>query len=159
MLRSETMWPRILMPLMVFGIGWYLLSQAKNTPVLDTRLFYFPEEALRYFTALDSSTRERVVRFSMIDAMFFVPAYGITLWVLSKSFRLGKPSSQLLLTLVLADTLENILIAAAATMITAPGWPLLILLSLTTPLKWTALGAWFVYFLTKVLFRAGIEKK
>lgn len=145
------------MALAVITLGFYLFSQ--NLNVLDSRLFYTPEEALRYFQSLDLQLREKIVKFSMIDAVLFVPIYGITLWTLTKRFQLGLFGSRLLTTLIAADTLENILILVAITNVTPPGWPLLTLLSLTTPLKWGALIAWTGCFLIKNLLQITTQKK
>ncbi len=149
--RSETILPRILIFGVVIAVGLYLFSQTKDVRILDTRLFYTPEEALLYFRALDPFLRSKVVHISVVDAVIFVPAYGVLLWWLTKSFSLGKLGKRLFLLTVFADTLENALILTAVTLISPPGWTLLTLLSIATPLKWGSLAAWILWFLVRVI--------
>jgi hypothetical protein len=148
---AETIFPRILIPGVVIAVGLYLMSISSGVPILDTRLFYTPEEALLYFRGLDSYTREAVLKVSMVDMVFFVPAYGLQLWWFSRSFNLGKVGMKLLITALLADTFENVLILTAVTLISPPSWALVTLLSIMTPLKWAAIGAWGIWFVIKVL--------
>jgi hypothetical protein len=119
-----------------------LLFLSDGLRLLDTRFYYPPQEALAFFYENPASV-ERLRWIALVDLLLFIPAYSSLLYQWSQrgsSFRLA-----LLIALsvaIAADCTETILIWIG---LGGHGWEsgaLSSILSLATPLKWSALALW-----------------
>lgn len=126
----------------VAGLAWRA-DRLDGLPLLDSRIWYTPDEAAALFDALDrldASARHVYAATGLTVDMAFPAAYGLFFAILL--FHLFRQPFYLLpLALAAADALENVAIAALALAHTGSPSPLALPAAVFTLVKWLLCAA------------------
>ncbi len=152
MKAMQNLYKTFLLPAAVVFVALMLRYLSAHVPILDTRFFYWPEEAGAYFLSLTASQSGQVQAVALVDLFAFIPLYWLQLRVLSAGDRpLPGKMRALAFTSAFFDAVETILILSLLGGRTAAPIVATVALSVSTSLKWLSLGGWLSLFVLRRL--------